>query len=455
MNIVAITKHNDLVERLRTAFEGAGHHIQTIPDPLQALALEAWKDAHMILVDAEGDPLDGIRFSTLLRGESRHLFRNLPIFLIFDNPVAEMEPGILMDADVDGFLLAHDGMQRILTVLNPAIEGNLIRRDIPRISILATGFSKALRERISRLVEHFGFELVACPAKDLVARQKELRTPILLLGLDPTGVRTLGILQQMREHAFAPYVVLIGRFPDEGVQRKLILAGVRDWLPLPLSHPLLLHALRRGMEWLHLKRIHHEFQSQLSDMRERRLLLEMETSSLRNEVLTDPLTELLNRRAFNQNLELAINQWVRHHRPFVLIFGDIDYFKLINDRFGHLVGDEVLKVIAERIRSSLRRSDLAFRIGGEEFAIILMETGLQAGAEVADKLRRKIDENPIHLETGQSIFPTVSFGVGMPADHDANALCTVVDEALYIAKHKGRNRIEVVAEKRAKEGSSD
>ena len=172
---------------------------------------------------------------------------------------------------------------------------------------------------------------------------------------------------------------------------------------------------------------------------------------MRSEVLTDPLTELLNRRAFNQNLELAINQWVRHHRPFVLIFGDIDYFKLINDRFGHLVGDQVLNVIAERIRSSLRRSDLAFRIGGEEFAIILMETGLQAGAEVADKLRRKIDENPIHLETGQSIFPTVSFGVGIPGDHNANSLCVAVDEALYIAKHKGRNRIEVITEARIQE----
>jgi diguanylate cyclase len=76
-----------------------------------------------------------------------------------------------------------------------------------------------------------------------------------------------------------------------------------------------------------------------------------------------------------------------------------------------------------------------------------METGLHAGAEVADKLRRKIDENPIHLDSGQSIFPTVSFGVGTPADHDAHSLCMSVDEALYIAKHKGRNRIEVVPDK--------
>ena len=108
-------------------------------------------------------------------------------------------------------------------------------------------------------------------------------------------------------------------------------------------------------------------------------MLELETSRLRSEVLTDPLTELLNRRAFNQHLEHAVNQWERHHRPFVLILGDLDYFKLINDRFGHLVGDQVLKAVAQRIGASLRRSDLAFRIGGEEFAIILTESSLQRG----------------------------------------------------------------------------
>ncbi len=389
MNIVAITKHHDLVERLRTAFEGAGHHIQVVPDQLQALALEAWNDAQLLLVDAEGDPLDGIRFSTLLR------------------------------------------------------------RDGPRHPLAGNGFPKAPEERLGTLVEHFGFELTPCPPGEFEARQSALRAPILLLRLDPTGVRTLKLLQQMRDHAWSPYVILIGPLPAEALQRKLFLAGVKDWLPAPLSPPLLLHAVRRGVEWQHFKRIHREFQTQITDMRERRLMLEMETSSLRSEVLTDPLTALLNRRAFNQNLELAINQWVRHHRSFVLIFGDIDYFKLINDRFGHPVGDQVLQILAEKIRSSLRRSDLAFRIGGEEFAIILMETSLQAGAEVADKLRRKIDENPITLETGQSIFPTVSFGVGAPGDKDLAALCQAVDEALYIAKHKGRNRIEVVPEQPA------
>jgi diguanylate cyclase (GGDEF)-like protein len=169
----------------------------------------------------------------------------------------------------------------------------------------------------------------------------------------------------------------------------------------------------------------------------------MEANALRSEVLMDPLTGLLNRRAFDQNLENAFNQWERHRRSFVLVLGDLDYFKLINDRFGHLVGDEVLRALAQRMRRGLRKSDLAFRIGGEEFAILLTETTLQAGTEVAEKIRRRIDENPLSLESGQKVFPTMSFGVGGPEGHTVSSLFSAVDQSLYVAKNKGRNRVEV------------
>jgi diguanylate cyclase (GGDEF)-like protein len=172
-------------------------------------------------------------------------------------------------------------------------------------------------------------------------------------------------------------------------------------------------------------------------------MLEIEAAALRSEVLTDPLTELLNRRAFDQNLEHAIRQWERHRRAFVLLLGDVDHFKLINDRFGHPVGDEVLRQMAARIRTGLRKSDLAFRIGGEEFAVLLTETSLKAGADVADKLRRRIDEEPMVLPAGQIIFPTMSFGVGGPDAHSPSALLALVDRALYQAKRLGRNRVVV------------
>jgi diguanylate cyclase (GGDEF)-like protein len=174
-------------------------------------------------------------------------------------------------------------------------------------------------------------------------------------------------------------------------------------------------------------------------------MLEIEAAALRNEVLTDPLTELLNRRAFDQNLEHAVRQWERHRRSFVLLLGDVDHFKLINDRFGHPVGDEVLREMAGRLRAALRKSDLAFRIGGEEFAVLLPETSLKAGTEVADKLRRRIDEEPFLLPGGQAIFPSMSFGVGGPMDLGPAGLVAAVDRALYQAKTLGRNRV-VVAE---------
>ena len=445
MNILAITKHADLVERLRTAFEGAGNQILHVQDPLEALASEAWSQTQLILVDAIGDPMDGYRFCTLLRGESRILFQNLPIFLVFEPSAPEVEFPLPDSPDVDGYIFSNDSIQRLLNALGTVVEADSVR-DGSRVPLLAAGLRADQARRIRSLVEHFGFELIAVSTRELSKELSQTHAPLVLLGLDAKGAGALATLQAIRGNTHPPYVILVGKTPSQALQRKLLLAGVMDWLPLPLSPPMLLHACRRGLDWVHGKRIQKEIQIQINDLRERRVLLEMEAAALRTEVLLDPLTGLLNRRAFNQNLENAFNQWERHGRPFVLILGDIDYFKLINDRFGHLVGDEVLRTLAQRMRRGLRRSDLAFRIGGEEFAILLMETALQAGKEVAEKLRRKIDENPFSLEGGPTVFPTMSFGVGGPEGHTAASLLAAVDQVLYLAKNMGRNRIETIPE---------
>src|ERR1035438_6440311 len=239
-------------------------------------------------------------------------------------------------------------------------------------------------------------EVYSPPTRNAVEAQRAMKAPILLLGLSAGGIEgALAMLAQLREQNRLPYTILVGQVKDEAGQRKLLLAGISDWVPLPLSGPRLVHACKRGVEWMHARRIQTEYESAIHDLRERRSMLEIEAAALRNEVLTDPLTELLNRRAFDQNLEHAVRQWERHRRAFVLVLGDVDHFKLINDRFGHPIGDEVLRQMAERIRSALRKSDLAFRIGGEEFAVLLTETSLKAGAEVANKLRRRIDEDPL------------------------------------------------------------
>ena len=447
MNLLAITKHPVLLERLRTAFEGAGHFVTAVPDPLQALANEAWNGAHLLLVDGVGDPLDGYRLCHLLRAESRVLFRNMPIFIILDHPPSDWDQARLQEMDGDGFIDADASIHALLTTLGPLMEGITPFSPGPRATILALTLPSArVTAQIREVGQHLGLELHLCTRKDLLPAIRDLHPPVLFMGLGGAVERSLATLQSLAGLPQAPYPILLGDLPDEAGQRRLLMAGAMDWLPLPLSGPMLLHACRKAVEWIHIKRIQHECQFQIKDLVEQRRVLELETSALRSEVLTDSLTELLNRRAFNQHLEHAINQWERHHRSFVLILGDLDYFKLINDRFGHLVGDKVLKAVAQRISSSLRRSDLAFRIGGEEFAILLNESSLSAGAEVAEKIRRRIDETPVTLESGQKVFPTMSFGVGAQDAADSASLFARVDQALYVAKRKGRNRIEIMGE---------
>jgi diguanylate cyclase (GGDEF)-like protein len=294
------------------------------------------------------------------------------------------------------------------------------------------------------LLTHLGFELHVCARKELLPALRDLRPPVLFLGLAGSVDRAQAALQSLAALPQMPYPVMVGRLPDEACQRRLLMAGAMDWLSLPLSAPMLLHACRKAVEWVHIKRIQQECQFQIKDLVEQRRSMELEASALRSEALTDPLTGLLNRRAFNQHLEHALNQWERHGRSFVLILSDLDYFKLINDRFGHLVGDQVLKAVAQRISSTLRRSDLAFRIGGEEFAAILPESSLAAGAEVAEKIRRRIDEHPVELESGPKVFPTMSFGVGAQESAGQAPLFAQVDQSLYLAKRKGRNRVELM-----------
>jgi diguanylate cyclase (GGDEF)-like protein len=450
MNLLVISRHDDLVERLRMAFEGAGHRIFHARDPLEALAQDAWGEAQVLLVDSGGDPMDGYRLCRLLRGEARVLFRNLPIFIILDHAPTEQDQLALQDSDGDGFVPAGHTIQQILSHLGPVMAGGASREEGQRVPVLALGLHTALAQQARDLLQHYFMEVHTAPARNAGEAQQALKAPILLLGLSAGGVGgALSILAQLREQNRLPYTILLGQVKDETAQRKLLLAGISDWVPLPLPAPRLLHACKRAIEWMHARRVQAEYESAIHDLRERRSMLEIEAAALRSEVLTDPLTELLNRRAFDQNLEHAVRQWERHRRAFVLVLGDVDHFKLINDRFGHPVGDEVLRQMAARIRCGLRKSDLAFRIGGEEFAVLLTETSLKAGSEVAEKLRRRIDQEPVVLPGGQTIFPTMSFGVTGPGPQNTSALMSQVDKALYQAKRLGRNRVVVADEGKA------
>jgi diguanylate cyclase (GGDEF)-like protein/PAS domain S-box-containing protein len=160
----------------------------------------------------------------------------------------------------------------------------------------------------------------------------------------------------------------------------------------------------------------------------------------------DGLTGLANRRSFDQALETEWSRAQRTKKPLALLFADVDHFKLFNDRHGHQSGDECLRAVAAVIgESASRPTDLAARYGGEEFAIILPETDREGACKVAERLRQAVmDLRITHDAAGAGPWVTLSVGVvaqGPGSDVGPDWFLGQADQALYAAKHSGRNRV--------------
>ena len=163
--------------------------------------------------------------------------------------------------------------------------------------------------------------------------------------------------------------------------------------------------------------------------------------ALRELATHDPLTGLLNRREFDRLLAEEVERSRRFGHPLALVLGDIDHFKVINDTHGHQAGDAVLQEVARRLSAGLRSVDRLVRFGGEEMAMILMETDRAPALEAAKRAGAALERAPITANGAANLRVTMSFGVAvMP--HDANSVDTLVaavDKALYAAKARGRN----------------
>jgi diguanylate cyclase (GGDEF)-like protein/PAS domain S-box-containing protein len=165
---------------------------------------------------------------------------------------------------------------------------------------------------------------------------------------------------------------------------------------------------------------------------------------LENLALTDSLTHLFNRRNFMLRGSEAVKRVTRTEEPLALLMLDIDWFKQVNDNYGHGVGDLALQHVAGVLQSSLREIDFLARIGGEEFAVLLPNTGQADAVDLAERVRKSIQDTPFEI-AGESIIITISLGVAVFGKGilDIDDLLRDADLALYDAKHSGRNCVRV------------
>jgi len=282
-----------------------------------------------------------------------------------------------------------------------------------------------------RLLNKSGYETSICSSGEEALEFMTKNSPdLVLLDIVMPGIDGFQFCEQLKKNyrlKETPVIFLSAMNDEKSIINGFKCGGV-DFITRPF----------RSQELLARTRTHIELK------RAKEKLLRM--------AVTDELTGLFNRRYFMSRLHQEFERVRRYESIFTFIMIDIDFFKRINDTYGHLAGDCALRTAAEIMKKSLRLSDTVGRIGGEEFAILLPETEIIDGVEIAERLRKKIDESEIEFE-GKSLKLTISAGV---SDSDSNdttvdGVLQRADIALYRAKEEGRNRVSSVKTEKEKE----
>jgi diguanylate cyclase len=255
--------------------------------------------------------------------------------------------------------------------------------------------------------------------------------------IDTVGTRVIGEIDDV--------MALLGAALGMSSSYDATLAGASE----RLSTALTLEQVRATVEILVTST--REMRETNKVLEERLMLSKSEISDLqqsleaiRAESLTDPLTGLGNRKYFDRMIEQAVQTALANGEPLTLLMFDIDHFKSFNDSYGHLTGDQVLRLVGMSMKQTIKGQDITARYGGEEFAVVLPNTGLRQALTVADHIRRAVMAKELKKKSTGEILGRVTISVGvsmLKSDDDTDALIERADACLYAAKRNGRNRV--------------
>lgn len=303
------------------------------------------------------------------------------------------------------------------------------------LTALVIDDSETLRAEILQILKEaslFDSYLEACDGLEGFKVLLNNRVDLVLCDLEMPrmdGFRFLAMMRAREEFQDVPVIILTGR-EDRDTKIRGLEQGASDYLTKPFDAGELVARVRVQLK---VKSLQDE--------------LKRSNDMLRTLSITDPLTHLHNRRHLMEMVEKEFQRASRKGAHLSLIILDIDYFKKVNDTYGHQEGDRVLTILADIVRRRLRSYDLAARYGGEEFVLLLPETPVHEAMAIAERLRLEVQE---HIFDGslQGQVLTISLGVATyPSSRieSIDSLFRQADEALYRAKQSGRNRVELMA----------
>jgi len=301
------------------------------------------------------------------------------------------------------------------------------------MKILIAEDDKISRRMLERVFSGHGYEVISASDGDEAwAVLEEPGHPhLLVLDWMMPGITGVEIVRRLRERPDGhTYYIMILTSLDTPADISFALDGGADEF---VSKPYHAEALRsRANVGRRIVSLHETLSEKMN-------MLEEAHKTISLQAATDELTGLFNRRYFNESFTKLSGVARRHKFPVSLIMTDVDKFKSVNDRYGHSIGDEVLKQFAAIMKSLVREEDIVARWGGEEFILLLSHTDLDGAVALAERIRTTFESKSVH---GTNLTVTASFGVvEFNEGEDAEELIKRADKALYRAKDEGRNRV--------------
>jgi len=435
------------VRLLQAKLEADYYEVLTAHDGRTAIqkAIEAQPD--IILLDVMMPEIDGYEVCRQLKAHAET--RHIPIILITaldgrDDRLSGLEAGaddfltkpvddVILMARLQALVRLKQMVDDLRTREASSRRAGLIDNELYQRQISATGNVLILDDNVrqaERLMLQLGEDHRCAYETDPLKAMKIAagRVDLVVLNLAAKSFDALRWVAQLRtgEATRQRPVLAIINADERKVMLKALELGVNDVVPRPVD---MLELRARAKTQIKRKR-YGDF---LRNTLDRSLEL----------AVTDPLTGLNNRRFLDHHLSLAMSRHIKGGPELSVLMLDIDFFKKVNDTYGHDAGDEVIREFARRLGLNVRAIDMACRFGGEEFVVLMPGTGSEDAVHIAERVRTQVADTPFHLSDGRSLDVTVSVGVATSQGlgDTPETLLKRADEAVYEAKLSGRNRV--------------
>ncbi len=432
------------VKLLNTYLKAEGYHPLSAYDGLSAIKMVLEEQPDVILLDIMMPDMNGFEVTHLLK-QNRNT-KHIPIILVTSLDGSENRTkGLNVGADEfltkpvnrSELLARVRALQRLKTLQEELNNRRHIMssmaevatpEETPTANILLVEDDANLCKQIRTVLSSINISCTCVPSA-AVARAFLAHNPVDLVLLDrilPDGDGIQLMQELMKKNLLDDCpVIIITCMDDLTLKIEGIELGADDYLVKPVESNELKARIKAGLRRANaVKQLKKDLKDALSN------------------TVTDPLTGVRNRYYLEADLDYRVAQAERiKDRPLSIMMVDIDKFKSINDRFGHLIGDDVLCKVAEQLRQTARSADIVTRYGGEEFCIVLPDTDLEDAVSLANRMRTDVEN--MKFESMADEIVTISLGVAeyQSTDHEKGGLLKRADDALYEAKRTGRNKV--------------